>query len=129
MKILGIDYGESKIGLALADDDNKLVYPLRVLRFENLDDLKRKLKTIINDEAVGKIVLGIPEGRIKRSISDFAIILREEFKLPLSFVDETLTTKEAQLFSIEAGIKRKKRKTLEDAYAACLILEKYFEKI
>lgn len=127
MKILGIDYGKAKVGLALADDNVKLAYPLSVLRFKERSDLEEKIKAVVEKEEVEKVVIGLPEGVFRREIEDFGARLKRKLNIPIVFWDETLTTKEAQTLSIEAGIKRKKRKSLEDAYAASIILESYLE--
>lgn len=125
MKILGIDYGRVKVGLALVDDENKLVYPLQVIRFKEDSELEREIKVLIKKEGVEKIVIGLPEGQMGLLIKKFGLNLKKDLGIPVIFWDETLSTREAQRLSIEAGIKRKKRKALEDAYAACLILREY----
>jgi len=127
MKILGIDYGKAKVGLALADDNVKLAYPLSVLRFKERSDLEEKIKAVVEKEEIEKVVIGLSEGVFRREIEGFGAALKKKLNIPVVFWDETLTTKEAQTLSIEAGIKRKKRKALEDAYAASIILESYLE--
>lgn len=119
MKILGIDYGESKIGLAVSE--SSLAYPLRVLRIKEGDDPIKKIKDIAEEEGIDKIVVGISEGVTGEKSKEFAE------KLGAETFDETLTTQSAQELSREAGIKRKKRKDMEDAYAASIILQNYLD--
>jgi len=69
------------------------------------------------------------EGEMGKESKRFGEKLKIEFKLPLHYQDETLTTRKAQELSFEAGIKRKKRKEMEDAYSAALILQEYLDSI
>lgn len=124
MKILGVDYGKSKVGLAISD--GSLPFPFKVIRFEDEKVLLEEILNIVRQEDIQKVILGVSEGKMRRCTLDFAVRLGKKLgDIPLVFQDETLTTREAQHLSIEAGIRRKKRHSLEDAYAAALILENY----
>jgi putative holliday junction resolvase len=125
MRILGIDYGKRKIGLAFAD--TFLAEPHSVVRYKDHDDAIQKIIDVIRIEEVDQIVIGLPSGVVKKSAEDFGEILQIKTKLPVIFQDEILTTQDAVKMSIEAGIKRKKRKRMEDAYAAALILQQYLD--
>ena len=127
MRILGIDYGRKKIGLAIAETDSNLAEPLRVIRFQDFKILVAELRGIINNSGIEKIVLGVSEGKMAEETKKFGVKLRENLQVPVVFQDETLTTHIAQELSIKAGIKRKKRKKMEDAYSATLILQDYLE--
>jgi len=131
VNILGIDFGLSRIGLALADQEIKLPVPFEVLRIKNKPSWKviDEIKEICLKEDVGKIVLGISEGKISQEIKVFGKELKESLKLPLAYQDESLTSKDALGRMIALGVNRKTRREKEDAFAATLILEKYFEKI
>lgn len=127
MRILAIDYGQKKVGVALAT--SPLAEPYKVIRFSSNKTLIKELEKIIDEEQIEKLVVGISEGKMGEESEKFGERLKMEFKLPLYFQDETLTTQEAQKLSFEAGIKRKKRKELEDAYSAALILQAYLDSI
>lgn len=129
MKILGIDYGRRKIGLAIADTDLGLAEPLKVIRFENLEEGLEKVTQEIEVEEVEQIVLGISEGEMVEETKEFGKKLEKKLKISVEYQDETLTTHEAQELSIQAGIKRKKRKEMEDAYSATLILQSYLDSL
>ncbi len=124
MKILGIDYGRSKVGLALAD--GPLAEPLKVIRYKDGDLLINEIKKIIEKEEIEKVVVGVSEGEMGEESKNFALAISH---LPLAIsvetFDETLTSHDAQTLSIEAGIGRKKRKEMEDAYAAAIMLQNY----
>lgn len=128
-KVLGIDYGRKKIGIAIAD--GPLAEPLEVIRFENEEDALEKVSSSFakasEDKKVSKVVLGVAEGKMAEEQREFGKKLEKRLGIPVTFQDETLTTQEAQELSIKAGIKRKKRKGLEDAYSAALILQNYLE--
>ncbi|RLC32981.1 Holliday junction resolvase RuvX [Candidatus Woesebacteria bacterium] len=125
MRILAIDYGQKKVGIALAT--SRLAEPYKVIRFSSNNALIKEIGKIIDEEQIEKLVIGVSEGEMGEESKRFGEKLKTEFELPLHFQDETLTTRTAQELSFEAGIKRKKRKELEDAYSAALILEDYLD--
>ncbi len=125
MRILGIDYGRRKIGIAFGDE--RLVEGFTVVRYEDEKKALEKIIKIIKKEKVNEIVIGVSEGQIGEESRKFGEKLGEKVNLPVHFQDETLTTRDAQALSIIAGIKRKKRRALEDAYSAALILQNYLD--
>lgn len=125
MRLLGIDYGKRKIGVALGDE--RLVEGFAVVRYEDEKKALEKIVKIINKEGINEIVVGVSEGQIGEESRRFGEKLAKEANLPVHFQDETLTTQDAQTLSIMAGIKRKKRRALEDAYSAALILQSYLD--
>ena len=125
MKILGIDYGRKKIGLAIAD--GPLAEPLKVVRFESLEKVLEKVEDVVKKEEIERVVVGVSERKMGIEQRVFGKSLKEKLSIPVVFQDETLTTHEAQELSIKAGIKRKKRRALEDAYSAALILQSYID--
>jgi len=125
MIILGVDFGLKKIGLALSE--KTLAYPIKVIRYDREIDAVSEIKKVIELEKVEKIVFGISEGKMERLTKEFAYLTHKETGLPIEFQDETLTTKDAQTLSIQAGIKRGKRHKFEDAYAASLMLQGYLD--
>lgn len=119
MKILGIDYGRSKVGLAVGI--GTLAEPLKVIRVNSFDDAVGKIKIETDLEKPDKIVVGVSEGAMAGESAEFAKAIGGET------FDETLTSKDAQKLSIEAGIARKKRHEMEDAYAASIMLQNYLD--
>ena len=125
MRILGIDYGRRKIGLAFSE--GKLAEPLKILRYSDIKILREEIKKTVKEHNIEKIVVGVSEGKMGEESKDFSLSLSISLRIPVKTFDETLTTQEAQRLSIEAGITRSKRKELEDAYAACVMLQSYLE--
>lgn len=125
MIILGIDYGRRKVGLALGN--GKVAQPLKTLRWTDRTKLYSQIEKIVTEEKVEKVVVGVSEGEMAKESIDFAKELEGELEVGVFLADETLSTKDAQRLSREAGIKRKKRKNMEDAYAAAIMLQSYLD--
>jgi len=125
--ILAIDYGKRKIGLAYAD--SYLATPYSVLRVISDRDAVAKILSVVEKENITLIIIGLPVGDIAEEIKKFKHLLGKNTHVRIEFQDETLTTKMAQHLSKEAGLKRKKRKLNEDAYAAALILQEYLDSV
>lgn len=123
MSILGIDYGKRKIGLALAE--GKFALPYKVLR-ASWQDAVRKITDMARREGIDKIVIGVSEQGTQEE-RRFISALKELLDIPIEEWDETLTTQEAQNLALKAGIPRKKRKRMEDAFAAALMLQSYLD--
>ncbi len=119
MTILGIDYGRKKIGLAISE--GILAKPWKVIRYKDTKILGEKLKKIIKENKIEKVVVGISEGEMGEESKEFAERIGAET------FDETLSTHTAQELSREVGMSRKKRKDLEDAYAAAVMLQSYLD--
>jgi len=124
-KVLGIDYGRKKIGLAVAE--GPLAEPYEILRYQDIKILVKNIRKIVETLKIEKVVIGISEGKMAEETKNFGKRLEEKIGIPVFFQDETLTTQEAQRLAISAGIKRKKRRALEDAYSAALILQSYLD--
>lgn len=126
-RVLGIDYGLRKIGLALADGE--LAEPLMVIgNKKEKQKVLRFLQVICQKQAIEEIVVGLPESGLVKKIRKFGSGLAKITGLPIDYQDENLTTQEAIAKMIEAGKSRKARKKNEDAVAAALILQAWLNK-
>lgn len=126
MRILGVDYGRAKIGLALAD--GPLAEPLATVAISDREDALAKIERIVKVESIDRVVVGVSEGKMGREQQEFAQSLKE--KLPYVLVvswDETLSTQDAQNLARQAGVGRKKRQDLEDAFAAAVVLQSFLD--
>ncbi len=129
MKLLGIDFGLKKIGLAIADSESRLVEPLGMIRVKNnLQEALRQIDFICKKENVERIILGLSEGCFTEIIKKFGVNLKKITHLPVFYEDENLTSKEAIAKMIQAGIKKMKRREKEDQVAAALVLQNYLNK-
>ena len=94
-----------------------------------MEELVNNVAGIIEKLKIEEMVVGVADGEIAREARIFGKKLELVTNVPATFTDETLTTKDAQRLAIESGMKRKKRKHLEDAYAATLILQNYLDNL
>ena len=133
MRILGIDYGTKRLGLALSDEDKILASPLPVrVRTTPAEDVKF-LASLVREREIGRIVLGLPlnmdgsHGEMARTVQGFAAELERGCNVPVILFDERLTRSEAERVLVQADISRKERKNLRDGLAAVLILQGYLD--
>ncbi len=118
MKVLGVDWGEKRIGLAISEGE--LAEPFGVV--ESVEGLI----AVVREEGVEKIILGLPEGKNKRRVEELGRRLKEELGAEIVFQNEVLSTKIALEKAIAAGKKRKARRNL-DAIAAAVLLQEYLD--
>jgi len=127
MRILGIDYGRSKIGISIAD--GPLAEPMEVIRYSNIEILEDRLRDIVNKNGIKKVIVGVSEGQMAKESRKFALTIGRKLATPVETYDETLSSQDAKRLSIEAGISHKKRLKMEDAYAATIILQNYLNDL
>ena len=134
MRILGIDYGDARIGLALSDASATLCGRAWTLTEWNLDRAVAAIADVVRTEGVERIVLGLPknmdgtEGPRAQLYRDFAAQLKERCGMPVSLWDERRTTIEAHQILHASGKRMKNHKKNVDAVAATLILEGYLAR-
>lgn len=134
MRILGVDYGEKRIGLAVSDELGLTAQGLPTLIRKTKNNDLEILRQWIRNYSVQKIVIGYPvridgsEGIQCEKVNRFARRLAETFLLPVMKWPETLTTKEAEDILRTSGVRWRKRKEKVDQLAACLILQNYLDQ-
>lgn len=133
MRIIGLDYGDRTIGVALSDELGWTAQGIEVIRRKSEEADLERLRQLIAQFQVEEIVVGLPKnmngtlGPRSETSMAFARILEEQFKLPVHLWDERLTTVSATRTLIEADVSRKKRKQVVDKIAAQLILQNYLD--
>lgn len=131
MRIMGVDYGDARTGIALSDLLCSIVGSTTVIHSRNDDKTVAAIRELISQNDVGEIVVGLPknmngtEGPRAELCRSFAARLEEETGLPVKLWDERRTTVEAHNILSEHNYHGKKRKNTVDAVAASLILEGY----
>jgi putative Holliday junction resolvase len=132
-KLLGIDYGRKRIGLATADETGLVVKPLRTLvRKNRREDLKR-LREVVEEHGIGKIVVGHPlrldgtPGEMAEETARFAERLRKALRIPVELADERLSSWEASQMVREKQTGKRSAKEM-DAVAAAVILRDYLNR-
>jgi putative pre-16S rRNA nuclease len=127
MKYLGIDYGEKKIGLAIAESEMKIATPFKVI--ENTSKLMANISQIIQGEDIDQIIVGLPKGlqgnesQQYQSVIKFIDKLKNKIDLEILTQDEKLTTSFAN--KLLQGLPKKKA---DDDVAAMLILQSYLDE-
>jgi len=133
MRILGVDHGEKRIGLAVSDPTATIASPFKVI--EHISRLMdaAQVASLAQENEVGLIVIGQSfdeEGRPNlagRRAAKFANALKEQTNIPIILWDESFSTQDARMTRIELGVSRKKRAGHQDALAAVVILQSYLE--
>lgn len=131
MRVLGIDYGERRVGIAITDELNILAHPLKVVRTTNATNEIKKILNEYND--ISKIIIGMPlnlKGEVAfkaKQVLDWISELKKEINLPIITWDERFTTVVAESFLLEADVKRKNRKKIIDKMSAQIILQDYLD--
>src|SRR3990167_1305321 len=129
MQILGIDYGQKRIGLATGNDEAKIAKPLKAL--PNNRDFMAHLHELITEEGIEDVVVGLPRGldgqetTQTRIVRDFVEELSQSVNVTFHLQDEALTTKHA----LERLRQVKRNKHELDAEAAAIILQDYLDNL
>lgn len=153
-RILAVDYGRARIGLAIADAGAGLPQPLAVLARINRNEDMRRLRELVREHSVKQIVVGLPlrldgtHGEMAEEVERFALRVQKQIGIPVEMVDERLTSWEAERLleeyegriiqaraqfktrredSQKRGKKKEKEKHSVDAVAAAVILREYLE--
>jgi putative Holliday junction resolvase len=129
MRVLGIDFGERRIGIAISDPGGSFALPLTTLPRRDDASAVREIAALAREEGIGRIVVGEPlradgsAGSAALRARGFAARLARETGLPVDTTDESLTSREADRKLAEAGVPPAKRAGKRDALAAQLLLQ------
>lgn len=133
MAILGLDYGEKRIGVALANGEGLLAIPMTIIeRTGEKADLDKVL-TLAEGYGVELIIVGLPlslDGTIGKQAEEVLAFIRtlsQHIKIPVDTWDERFSTVAAESLFLDAGMKREKRRERRDAMAAAIILQGYLD--
>lgn len=134
-KILALDYGLRRIGLAITDTNRTMVFPRPLLEHKGEAYVFEQLKKLITEEGVTAIVLGYPydDRHVETSQTEkmraFGVKLSEAVSVPVFFEDEKYTTAQAEALLDSYGYDYKEKKTQRDSIAAMLILQSYLDRV
>ena len=126
MTYLAIDYGSKHVGFALGDDEIGIASPFRIIENKGPEQLFSQLKTLVKDEVIDAIVVGMPllgtsDMRQRTEVEGFVRVLKEHVSIPIHTYDESFTSQEAQQRLKDTGQKK------DHAVAAMVILQSYFD--
>ncbi len=131
MKIMAVDYGDTRTGLAACDRTEFLASPIGVIEERNFYFTIQKVANAVKEYGIQMVVVGYPVnmngtvGPRAEKCAQFAELLKTKVDVPVELWDERATTLEAQNYLSETGTYGKKRKEVIDEVAATIILESY----
>ncbi len=133
MKILAVDLGKARTGLAICDEREMLASPLKVIAERNQERLVEQVAAEAQENRVKMLVVGLPknmdgsEGESAQNVRAFAQRLEETSGLPVAMRDERGTTVSAHSYLNTTDTRGKKRKAVVDAVAATIILQEFLD--
>jgi putative Holliday junction resolvase len=131
MRVLAIDLGSKRIGIAVSDGLGITVRPVETIRRSNRERDIARLRFLVEDLEAEAVVVGLPlrmdgtTGDAARAALRFAEALQDRLDVPVLTQDERLTSYEAEQMMIERGLGREERRARSDEFAAMLILQDY----
>lgn len=134
MRVLAIDHGEKRLGIAISDPSGTIARPLTVIQHTSRDADVAQVLALVREYQVERIVIGISlddQGRPNlagRRALNFAHALRARTDVPVEMWDEAFSTQDAREARLQAGVRRKKRRGHLDEWAAAMILQSYLEQ-
>lgn len=133
MRILALDPGTVRIGVALSDELKMIASPLDFIPAEPMEKFQATLLSLVREKEVGQIVVGMPRnmdgsyGPAAEKVRAFIDTLRETVPVPIRTWDERLTSAQANRVLIEGNVRRQDRKQLVDKTAAAILLQSYLD--
>jgi putative holliday junction resolvase len=133
MRILGIDHGTKRMGIAVSDELGVIAQPLEFIPAEPFAEFLERLKKIIQEKEVKQLIVGMPRnmdgsyGPAAMKVQEFVAMLKESMTMPVTLWDERLTTAQANRFLVQANVRREKRKEKVDQTAAAILLQSYLD--
>jgi putative Holliday junction resolvase len=132
-RILSLDFGEKRIGVAVSDALNIIAQSVGTIERKGIKNDLKKIKDLVQEHDAGMLIVGLPlnmdgtEGKSANRAIDFVNELKKEINIRIEMADERLTTAQGERIFLEADLSRKKRKKNIDKIAAQLILQNYLD--
>ncbi|HET7624976.1 MAG TPA: Holliday junction resolvase RuvX, partial [Verrucomicrobiae bacterium] len=133
MRILALDHGTRRVGVAVSDELKMIATPLEFIPAEPFTDFLVRLKQIIREKEIELILLGMPRnmdgsyGPAALKVQEFAAALKDKIAVPIQTWDERLTSAQAQRFLIAGRVRREKRREKVDKTAAAILLQSFLD--
>ena len=135
MRILAIDHGSKRIGIAVSDELKMIAQPLEFILAEPADKFMARLKVLISEKEVELILVGMPRnmdgtyGPAAVKVQEFVAELKGAVTVPIKLWDERLTSAQANRVLIQGNVRRDKRKEKVDKMAAAILLQSYLDSL
>src|SRR6185369_6628284 len=133
MRILAIDHGTKRMGIAISDELGMIAQPLEFIPAEPFSELVNRLKEIINAKQVELVLVGMPRnmngsyGPAALKVQEFVALLKDAVTIPIQMLDERLTSVQAHRLLTEAEVSGRQRKGKVDKSAAAILLQGYLD--
>jgi putative holliday junction resolvase len=133
MRVLAIDHGTKRMGIALSDPTGMIALPLEFVPAEPFAAFLERLKQLIVEKEVEMILVGMPRnmdgsyGPAAAKVQEFVAVLKETIAIPVKTWDERLTSAQANRFLVQADVRRKDRKEKVDKAAAAILLQSFLD--
>ena len=135
MRVLALDHGTKRVGLAISDEMGMIAQPLTFLPAEPIAELLESLKKVVVEKNVELILIGIPRnmdgtyGPAAEKARNFVEQVKNEITVPVRTWDERLTSVQANRDMIAGGLRREQRKLKADQTAAAILLQSYLDSL
>ena len=135
MRILALDHGTRRIGVALSDELRLIAQPLEYIPAEPFAAFLRRLTDLLREKEVELVLVGMPRnmdgsyGPAADKVKEFVAILKESLGLPIRTWDERLTSAQANRLLIQGDVRRQQRKEKVDKTAAAILLQSYLDSL
>lgn len=133
MRILALDPGTKRIGVAVSDETKTIAQPLETIPAEPFADFLARLKELLVEKEIDLVLIGLPRnmngsyGPAAQKAEAFAAALKAAITVPIVMRDERLTTLQANKMMIQGNVRRGKRKENVDRTAAAILLQSYLD--
>jgi putative Holliday junction resolvase len=133
VRILALDPGTKRVGVAVSDETKTIAQPLEWIPAEPFADFLARLKQLLIEKQVDLVLIGLPRnmngtyGPAAQKAEAFAAALRSAITVPIEMRDERLTSVQANKMMIQGRVRREKRKDKVDKMAAALLLQSYLD--
>ena len=135
MRILALDHGTRRIGVAVSDETKTIAQPLEYIPAEPFADFLARLKKLLIAKEIDLVLIGLPRnmdgsyGPAAQKVETFVAVLKTAITAPIKTWDERLTSAQANRILIQARVRRDKRKEKVDKMAAAILLQSYLDGI
>ena len=133
MRILALDHGSKRIGVAMSDETQTIAQPLEYIPARPFADFLARLKQLLAEKEISLVLIGLPRnmdgsyGAAAQNVEAFAAALKTAIAVPIKFWDERLTSVQANKILIQNQVRRAKRKEKVDKMAAAILLQSYLD--
>ena len=133
MRVLGIDHGTKRMGIAISDESGMIAQPLEYIPAEPFAGFITRLKEIIKEKQVDQILVGMPRnmdgsyGAATEKVKEFITALQPYITTPIKTWDERLTSVMANRALLQGNVRRDQRKQKVDKMAAAILLQSYLD--